>query len=269
MPHLNTNGIDLYYELHGSGEPLVLITGISYDSWVWHRMIPHLDEKHQVITFDNRGVGQTDKPEGAYSADMMADDTAGLIKGLGLEKVNVLGHSMGGFIAQALVLKYPELVNKLILASTNFGGPRHIPVTPEAMAVLMDVSGDPRERFKRGVLTSCAPGFGDSNPEIMEEWMAYRQQNPILPGPYQSQLAVGLGLLSEEASFEQRLEEVEAPTLVIFGAEDKVTPPGNAALLGAQIKDSKTEILDGVGHFLAMEAPEAVAEIVTEFLERE
>jgi pimeloyl-ACP methyl ester carboxylesterase len=266
MPHLHTNGIDLYYEIHGSGEPLVLITGIGYDLWAWHKMVPHLEGKFQVILFDNRGVGKTDKPEGPYSAEMMADDTAGLLMGLGIDRANIFGHSMGGFVAQALVLKYPELVDKLILASTNFGGPRHIPVTPEAMAVLMDITGDPMERFKRGLLVSCAPGFGESNPEVIDEWMAYRERNPILPGPYQSQLAVGLGLISEESSFEERLKEVRASTLVLFGAEDKVAPPGNAELLGAQIPESRIEILDGVGHFLSLEAPEVVAEVVLDFL---
>jgi pimeloyl-ACP methyl ester carboxylesterase len=266
MPILNANGIDIYYEIHGSGVPLVLITGIGYDHWPWHKMVPHLEGKYQVIVFDNRGVGKTDKPEGAYSAEMMADDTAGLLDGLEIEKANVLGHSMGGFVAQALVLKYPDLVDKLILASTNFGGLRHIPVTPEAMAVLMDFSGDPMERFKRGLLVSCAPGFGESNPEIIEEWMAYRERNPILPGPYQSQLAVGLGLLSEDSSFDGRLKQVKAPTLILFGAEDQVAPPGNADLMGAQIEGSRIEILDGIGHFFSLEAPEVVAEIILDFL---
>src|SRR5512139_816707 len=192
MPIAHTNDIDVYYELHGAGEPLVLIAGLGYDQWMWHKMIPGLARHFQVIAFDNRGVGKTDKPAGPYTAHMLAADTAGLLLALGIPSAAVMGHSMGGFIAQALVLERPDLVNKLILSATNFGGPRSIPVTPEAMAVLANVSGDPVERFKRGLLVSCAPGFGVAHPEIIQEWIAYRLANPIQPVPYQAQMAIGL-----------------------------------------------------------------------------
>ncbi|MGD8967026.1 MAG: alpha/beta fold hydrolase, partial [Anaerolineae bacterium] len=68
MPKAHANGIDIYYEIHGSGDPLILINGLGYDLWMWHKMVPGLTEHFQVIVFDNRGVGQTDKPEGPYTA---------------------------------------------------------------------------------------------------------------------------------------------------------------------------------------------------------
>ncbi len=271
MPKIHANGIDIAYEISGkeSALPLVLISGISYDRWQWHRMVPGLAEHFQVVVFDNRGVGQTDKPEGAYSAQMLADDTAGLIEGLGFRQAAVMGHSMGGFIVQALALSRPDLVCKLILASTNFGGPHHIPVTPEAMAILMDPSGDPLERLKRGLVVGCAPGFAERQPEFIQEWIDYRLHNPILPGPYQSQLAVGLGLLPEAASFEPRLKEIGVPALILFGAEDKVVPPGNAELLARQIPGSAVRILPGAGHHFPLEVPQAANEAIIQFLEAE
>ncbi|NJN43799.1 MAG: alpha/beta fold hydrolase [Anaerolineae bacterium] len=165
MPKTTTNGITLYYETHGSGEPLAMINGLAYDLWMWHKMVPHLAKHFQVITFDNRGVGQSDAPKGPYSAEMLADDLAGLLDQLGIPQTAVMGHSMGGFVAQAFALKYPDIVSKLILSATNFGGPNHLPITQEALAVLMDISGDPAERLRRGIKISCAPGFTEKNPD--------------------------------------------------------------------------------------------------------
>lgn len=266
MPYVQTNGINLYYELHGNGEPLVLIPGIGYGGWMWHKMIPGLAEHFQVISIDNRGVGQSDKPAGPYSAQMLAADIAGMLDDFGISKAYIMGHSMGGFIAQAFALDYSQRVDRLILSATNFGGPRHVPISPEAMAVLTDLSGDPIERLRRGIVISCAPGFADANPEFVDYWVNYRLQNPLDPAGYQSQLAIGLGLISEAASFEHRLEQITAPTLILFGAEDKVVPKGNAALLAAKIPDSWVEILPDVGHFFPFEAPEAANEAVVRFL---
>ncbi|HEX6386604.1 MAG TPA: alpha/beta fold hydrolase [Anaerolineae bacterium] len=263
------NGINIEYEIHGSGEPLLLIAGLGYDRWMWHKMVPGLARHFQVITFDNRGVGGTDKPPGPYTAQMLADDSAGLLAALGIERAAVMGHSMGGFVAQALVLSRPELVTKLILSATNFGGPRHVPVTQEALAVLMDVTAEPMERLRRGILVSCAPGFGESRPDVVAEWLAYRAENPILPAPYQAQLAVGLSLASAEACFESKLTQVEAPTLILFGQHDKVVPPANARLLAQKIRNSAVVILPDAGHFYPLEKPEAAVEVVVSFLQRE
>ena len=266
MPVLQVNGINLAYETYGSGEPLVLISGIGYDRWQWHKMAPGLAQHFTVIAFDNRGVGQTDRPAGPYTAQLLAQDTADLIRALGYECAHVIGHSMGGFIAQALALDHPERIDKLILASTNFGGPHHIPVTPEALAVLTDVTGDPVTRFKNGLVVSTAPGYADQNPEMIEAWLAWRMQNPIDPATYQAQLAIGLALLAESACFESRLKRIAAPTLILFGAHDKVVPPGNAELLAREIPGSRVEILPDAGHFFPIETPDAANLALLKFL---
>ncbi len=266
MPKLQANGINIYYEVHGSGKPLILINGLGYDLWMWHKMVPFLAQGRRVITFDNRGVGQTDKPEGPYTAQMLADDTAGLLQELGIERAAVMGHSMGGFIAQALVLSRPDIVNELILSATNFGGSNHIPVSQEAMAVLSDMTADPVERLRRGIAISCAPGYAEANPEFVQCWLDYRIEHPIEPAPYQAQIAIGLSLMTAEASFEPRLKEVQAPTLILFGEHDKVVPPGNAELLAREIPNNSIEILPGAGHFFPFEVPEKASAAVIAFL---
>jgi len=266
MPVASVNGINLYYELHGSGDPLVLINGLGYDLWMWHKMVPGLAEHFQVLTFDNRGAGQSDKPAGPYSAQMLAADLAGLLEALGIEQAAIMGHSMGGFVAQALVLNRPDVVSKLILSATNFGGPNHIPVTQEAMVILMDTQADPVDRLRNGIAVSCAPGFAEANPELIDAWVAHRIETPLDPQGYQAQLAIGLSLTAAEASFEPRLKSIHTPTLILFGEHDKVVPPGNAELLAREISDSKTIILPGAGHFFPLEVPDAANEAIIRFL---
>ena len=266
MPIITTNGIDLYYEIHGHGEPLVLIAGLGYDGWMWHKMIPGLAEQFQVISIDNRGSGLSDKPAGPYTAQMLAADVIGLLDEFGAAKAHIVGHSMGGFIAQALAIDYPERVDRLVLSATNFGGPHHIPITPPAMAELTDVSGDPIERLRRGIAISTAPGFAESNAEFVESWVQYRIAHPIDPAGYQAQLAIGLGLLSETASFEHKLGRVTAPTLLLFGEHDVVVPPGNAELLAAKLPHARVEILPNAGHVFPFETPEAANRAITRFL---
>jgi pimeloyl-ACP methyl ester carboxylesterase len=266
MPLVTVNDINLYYEIHGSGDPLVLINGLGYDLWMWHRMVPGLAEQFQVLIFDNRGAGRSEKPAGPYSAQMLAADLAALLEALDIEQAAVMGHSMGGFVAQALVLSRPDLVSQLILSATNFGGPNHIPVTQEALVVLMDTQADPIERLRRGIIVSCAPGFAEANPELVEAWIAHRVEMPLDPVGYQAQLAIGLSLSTVEASFELRLKEVRAPTLILFGEHDKVVPPGNAQLLASEIGGSMTTLLPGAGHFFPLEVPGLANETIINFL---
>jgi len=265
MPRIKTNEIELYYETHGEGQPLVLISGLGYSSWQWHKMVPFLAEHFQVITFDNRGVGQSDKPAGPYTAHMLAADTVSLLDALGIGKAMVVGHSMGGFIAQAIALDFPQKVEKLILCSTNFGGPNHIPVTPEAMKVLTDVTSDALTRFKNGLSVSTAPGWAEKSPEMLVAWIQWRVANPIEPVHYQAQLAIGLGLLPEAAAFESQLSRLIVPTLILFGEHDKVVPPANAALLAEKIANSQVVIFPDAGHFFPLEIPDVASKAVIEF----
>lgn len=265
MPKITSNGIELYYETHGEGQPLVLISGLGYSNWQWHKMVPFLAEHFRVIVFDNRGVGQSDKPEGPYSAQLLAADTIGLLDALGIDKAIVAGHSMGGFVAQAIALDFPQRVGKLILCSTNFGGPNHVPVTPEAMKVLTDMTSDPLTRFKNGLVVSTAPGWAEKNPEMIDEWVKWRIANPIDPVHYQAQLAIGLALIPEAAAFENKLPSISVPTLILFGTHDKVVPPANADLLAKQIPESQIRILPDAGHFFPIEVPQEAVQVVIQF----
>jgi len=124
MPQLRSNGINLYYEEHGSGDPLLLIMGFTVSSVGWHWNIPTFAQEFRTIVFDNRGGGQSDKPDEPYTMTMFADDTAGVLDNLGIDQAHVFGISMGGMIAQEFALRHPQRVKTLVLGCTNCGGPR-------------------------------------------------------------------------------------------------------------------------------------------------
>ncbi len=261
---LTVGEIAMAYEVTGEGHPLVLIAGVGYGGWFWHRVVPALAEQFQVITFDNRGAGATDKPDGPYTTPMMAQDTAGLLDGLGVRRAYVMGHSLGGFIAQELALARPDLVERLILASTTYGGPNVIPITPEALEVLTNREGDPVELVRRGIGVACAPGFAERHPEVVQELLDYRLTNPVPPAQYQAQVMAGA-----EHNAEERIGQITCPVLVLFGEDDRVVPPGNADLLAQKLPNARVKILPGVGHIFPIEDPEATVEAMLEFLKPE
>ncbi|MDO8635287.1 MAG: alpha/beta hydrolase, partial [Dehalococcoidia bacterium] len=110
--------INIYYEIHGRGKPLVLLMGLGCHSGLWLYQVQEFSKRFQVIVIDNRGVGRSDKPAGDYSIEMMADDTANLLKALAIPRAHILGMSMGGAIAQRFALRYPQMLDKLVSACT-------------------------------------------------------------------------------------------------------------------------------------------------------
>jgi pimeloyl-ACP methyl ester carboxylesterase len=266
MPTVNANNINIAYEINGEGQPLLLITGLGYGAWFWHKVVPSLAKNFRVITFDNRGAGGTDKPDGPYSVSMMAQDTAGLLDALKIKNAFVLGHSLGGFIAQELAVTRPDLVGKLILASTTHGGMKVVPITPEALAVIMDRSGDPIDLVKRGVAVASAPGFADKHPDVVQELVAYRLTNPVPPAQYGAQTAAGLRMnqLTDDQVL-ARMKAITQPTLVLFGEHDKVVPPANAQLFLEKLSNARSHIIPNTGHIFPVEDPQTTAEAAKNF----
>jgi len=123
MAFTRVNGVTLYYEVHGKGDPLLLIMGLGANATGWSSQVPSFSREYQVIAFDNRGAGRSDKPNEPYSMDQMADDAHALLDELGVGPAHVFGMSLGGMIAQELMLRHPRHVRSLILGGTMAGGP--------------------------------------------------------------------------------------------------------------------------------------------------
>ncbi|MCI0574723.1 MAG: alpha/beta hydrolase [Chloroflexi bacterium] len=267
MPKVVANGITIAYEQDGAGPDLVLVTGIGYGGWFWRRVVPGLARHFRVTVFDNRGAGESDRPDGPYTVDMMAADTAGLLDALGIRRAAVLGHSLGGYIVQRLVATRPELAGRLILASTNHGGLAVIPTTPQAIAVMTNRQGDPLEIIRRGIGIATAPGFAERDPAVVQELIAYRLGNPVPPAQYTAQVMAGMGTAQwSSAQVEQQMRAIQVPTLILFGENDNVVPAGNAGLMAAKIANARVTILPNAGHLFPIEDPAATVMAIVAFL---
>ena len=125
MPIAKLENINLYYEIHGNGEPIVFIPDLLESSQSWQFIITKLSKHFQLIMLDNRNVGKSDRSPTAFSISDMASDTINLIDFLKFDKVHIIGHGMGGFIAQDIAINFPEKVDKLVLEATApFPNPR-------------------------------------------------------------------------------------------------------------------------------------------------
>src|SRR6202011_732897 len=186
MPFVENQGAKLYWDEQGSGEPLLLIMGLSYPSCMWHRSRPVLANGYRTIALDNRGVGQSDVPPGIYSIALMASDAKAVMEAAGIESAHVFGVSMGGMIAQELALQYPARVRSLILGCTAAGGPTAVRAEPEAIQMLMK-----REKMSPEQAAEAAVPFiyDPTTPrERIDEDIAIRRPWFPTPAGYAAQL---------------------------------------------------------------------------------
>src|SRR5271155_5414484 len=123
MPFAENEGVKIYWEELGEGAPLLLIMGLGWASYLWHRTRPVVAQRYRTITLDNRGVGRSDAPAGPYPIPVMASDAAAVLDAAGVDRAHVYGISMGGMIAQEFALQYPNRVRSLILGCTAAGSP--------------------------------------------------------------------------------------------------------------------------------------------------
>jgi pimeloyl-ACP methyl ester carboxylesterase len=266
--------IELYYEEHGRGDPLLLIMGLAADSMAWMFQVPEFSKHYRTIVFDNRGVGRSSKPPGPYTISQMADDTAGLIDVLGIAHTHVVGVSMGGMIAQELALRHPRLVRGLVLACTY----------PEP-----DADIERQREFSVGELGGRVSAGGDIQIDLKAlDPMAFFQQllplafnqefiekelpkiMPLFAGALQygfsmeAILGQVAAVMSHKAT--DRLHQIAAPTLVITGDADRLVPPANSEILAKYIPGARLVKIPGGSHGFNFETPEVFNREVLSFL---
>lgn len=263
LAKVNANGIEFYYEILGEGEPLVLLEGLSYASWMWYRQVDELAKHFKVIIFDNRGVGKTDKPDMKYSIELFADDAAEVLNALGIKRAHILGVSMGGYVAQKFTIKYPQMVDKLILCSTSYGGVKSYPIPDQTFYLMMKGGGkyNSIDRMKLAISTALNLSTIHDNEDVLIKIAEEKMKDPQPKYAYRSQLIAG-------ASFDaaDRVNQIKSETLIIAGKGDRVLPYENAFLLNEQIQNSRVEILEGSGHLLFMERPDVTNKLIVDFL---
>jgi pimeloyl-ACP methyl ester carboxylesterase len=253
-------GVNLAYDVEGSGEPLLMIQGLGYGHTGWGRVPAFLSQRHTVVTFDNRGFGRSDVTPGPYTTSQLARDALAVLDDVEIERAHVIGISLGGMIAQELVLEAPERVRKLVLCSTTAGGSESLPM-PEKTVALMGLQPqlDPQEAMRLFVENALSAGAPTA---LVDEIVAYRTANPPDGAGWYAQAAAGA---VHDAM--GRLGEIRTQTLVIHGTADNVVDAGNAPLIANAIPGARLELFEGVGHLLPWERPEDFVAVVEEFLE--
>jgi pimeloyl-ACP methyl ester carboxylesterase len=262
---IQANGQELYYEIHGQGPPLVLVMGIGYDSSLWMlAQVPALSTQFQVIMVDNRDSGRSSKADRPYRIADMADDLAGLLDALGLQRAHLLGLSMGGMIALEFALRHPDRLDRLVLTGTGAAPARSAadPIQIWSWVKANDATGEVFGGQQFASLFSTT---------FLRNRQAVRDTAEVLASnPYQ---------MSPEAYGRQadayrhfdaldRLVQITAPTLVVVGEQDLLTPPWVVREVAEAIPGARFEVIqgDGSSHLLPIERPDEFNRLVLNFL---
>ena len=259
MPFVENQGARIYWDEQGHGAPILLIMGLGYPSYMWHRTRPILSAQYKTIAFDNRGIGRSDVPAGPYPIALMASDAAAVLDAAGIESAHIFGISMGGMIVQEFALQYPKRVRSLILGCTAAGGPTAVRAEPEATQMLMT-----RDKMSAEQAAEASVPFiyDSATPrELIDEDIAIRR--PWFPRPegYVAQLQ---GIIAWEAY--SRLSGIAAPTLVIHGENDRLVPPGNGRLIAQRIPGAKLVMIPHASHLFLTDQTESAHHTILEFL---
>ena len=250
MPTLTANGCQLYYEVHGEGEPLVLIMGLRRNIEWWYRQKDALSKCFKVIMFDNRGAGRSEKPQTTYSIGLFAEDTAHLMDVLEVIDAHILGISMGGYIAQEFSINFPDKVRSLILGCTGCGGSKAVPMSQDRMEKFIANKGlEPNEILKKDMDIYFSNEFVTQYLKKIEEFTDISSRYYQPPDAFKRQFNA---CLNHDTA--NRLNRISAPTLIMAGDDDPLIPPENSKILQRLIPGADISIFPGKRHCFFIEA---------------
>lgn len=266
MPFLHLKDTELYYEVHGRGQPMVFLSETACDCEIWKLyQVPEFSRDYRVILHDYRGTGRSGKPSIDYTTKMFCDDLVPLMDHLEAEQAVVVGHSMGGRIAQLLALEYPRKVKKLILASTGASFPRTKGLPLKICKEMIEWG---YEKYVRdhSILVGFTDEFGKKHPERVEKYLKVRMSNLA---PVEFYLRHLLARQSHDTT--DRLKEIGVPTLILVGEDDRnITSDLNhrtsSEILAQGIPNSKLVVLAGERHSYFFANPEQAHKVMREFL---
>jgi 3-oxoadipate enol-lactonase len=265
MPYATVNHLKMYYEIEGEGHPLILIQGYTSDVTNWDLVRKELSRHFQLLLFDNRGAGRTECPNSEFTIDQMALDTIELSRYLGLKKPHVLGHSMGGMIAQRIAHQFLSEIGKTIFSHTRIK-------LPASSLALLDVNLELREAgLPSRMLTKIMMPWLLSNAflgnrALCEEFVEKREQSkyPISLKGHKHQLDALKHF--DSSSWYQK---IRTKTLILCGDEDFLCPPQDSYLLEKGIVGAKIHVFKHLSHMSQFERPEEFCTVVCNFLEND
>ncbi len=262
MPTIRVNEIDIYYEVSGAGEPVLLIAGYGCDHAIWSLVAPVLAAQYRVFVFDNRAIGRSTGEGAVASIAQMTADTAGLLEMLDPGPMHVVGHSMGGMIGLDLAAAHPHKVRSLSLLSSCAR-------LDERTRAIIESWGDlagwlDAEKSSRLILPWIYTSRFYAQPGLIDGLIALILANPTPPSA-QTHFAQSRAIGFFDGT--NRLVGIACPTLVMAGKEDALTPPRSLQQLASGIKHSEVVLMEGTGHGMLAETPEPVAAGLLSFLQ--
>jgi 3-oxoadipate enol-lactonase len=268
MPFVNVNGVKIYYEVIGQGEPLVMLQGYGHYSLQWGGL-PNEFVKLQckVILIDNRGVGRSDKPDAPVTLAQMADDVCKVLDAAEIKRATVFGVSMGGMIAQEFALNHQDRLVNLILGCTSPGGRNSIRPTPEGAKILFDMDYlktlTPEQRTREVFKFFCTEDFMETNPEALKQ---YHESTMAYPTPTFTFLRQAEAISKYDTW--DRLPNIKAPTMIITGTSDQIIPFRNSELMEERIPGAELTLLQDKRHGFFIEAMDSTRIFINGFMKR-
>lgn len=254
---ININDVSLNYELSGSGRTLSLIHGMGNSLSLWEYQLSQWTKHFQVLAYDVRGHGQSDKHPGPYSAKMFVNDHYLLLKALHIEKNFVIGFSMGGVIALQFALEHPEMTDALVVVSSSSEVNEKAIAMYEERAALVEQQG--MEAMASIVDTAFTPDFARQNPSVVAQYREILLQNHPKVYAAAARAMIRYNLTA-------KLGKISCPTLVIVGDKDITVGVGGSVIISRRIPNSKLTILPGAGHIIMNEKPDLFAREILDFL---
>ena len=261
MPSFRVGPNELYYERSGSGEPLLLIMGMSGTHLTWgDAFLDALRSDFEVVIYDHRGMGKSGRTEPPFTIADLADDAAAVLDELGWDSAHVCGISMGGMVGQELALRHPDRIRTLTLGCTYAGGPGATLTSQEVFQRLSEgmMSGDRERAIRTAWEINVSRAFAGDD----DQYTAFRRQAVEVPANLPTIMAQLQAIAPHDTS--ARLGEITAPTLVIHGTDDEMLSYRNAEAIAQAIPGARLEIFDGVGHLFFWEEPERSAALIRE-----
>ena len=271
---VRVDDIDIYFELYGQGDPLVLIagTGISCAPWRIFQ-VPEFSKYYQLLIYDHRGLGRSDKPDMPYTTRLFAKDCAGLMDALGIKKAHVMGHSMGGRVAQWVALDYPEKVRSLVLSGSGSGKyrdnieyPRGVPLDACVEMIEKGYEQYQSEHWEGSFMFT--EEFAREHPEIVKKF-----QETVLDDLPPPKFYLRHVIARQQHETTELLPKIKASTLVIVGSEDSVSGGTHShvessKVLAEKIPNAELVLVSGGAHGYLRQMPEKGHPPILDFLRR-
>jgi len=273
MPFAEINGIKLYYETHGEGLPVFLLHGFGATHEIWIGQVGPLSEHFKVITYDCRNSGKSSHPNEPFKFDILLEDLKGLMKFLGIQKTHIIGQSMGGWVTQSFALKYPELLDKIVLMGTNYKG-AGVHIFENTLIDLYEAAKEDKEqaywkyaklmhhrRILKAMQADPKKKFHGlwSAEDLMKEFT----ENQMTPKDYQI-----LANATDSYNIIDKLSEIKNPVLLVSASNDKISPKLVMDEMHKSLPNNRLEVIENTAHHIFLEEAPKVNELIINFLKQ-